>query len=61
MLAADFRRKVRMIPAARLPEFLADDYLAFLPDDLDGGKVPTEQLIQDFITYRKHVEGTDEK
>jgi hypothetical protein len=56
MLAPDFRKKVHMIPESRLNEFLADGYQQYAPDDMEGGQQNTEQLVRDFITYRKLVE-----
>ena len=56
MLSPDFRKKVYMIPESRLNEFLAEGYQQYAPDDMEGGQQSTEQLVQDFITYRKRVE-----
>jgi hypothetical protein len=56
MLAADFRKKVHMIPESDLPKFLEAGYESYLPDDTETGTVDTAQLVQDFVTYRKRVE-----
>jgi hypothetical protein len=56
MLAADFRKKVHMIRESQLPEFLADGYSQYLPDDMATGTVPTQTLVEDFVSYRKAVE-----
>ena len=56
MLAADFRKKVHMIPHTELSEHLMKDYMKYLPDDIEGGKVPTEDICKDFVAYRKFVE-----
>jgi len=56
MLAADFRKKVHMIPDSRLEEFLADDYQTYLPDDVSKGMVDTDVMVEDFIAFRKNVE-----
>ena len=56
MLAPDFRRKVHMIPEYELDKFLMDGYQQFLPDDIKLGKVPTNEMIDDFIKYRQYVE-----
>merc|ERR1712048_925461 len=56
MLAADFRKKVHMIPDSQLEEFLADDYQTYLPDDVSKGMVDTDVMVEDFIAFRKNVE-----
>mgnify|MGYP003565649968 CR=1 FL=1 len=56
MLAKDFRKKVHMIPESELGQFLEAGFEEFLPDDMSTGKASTEQMVQDYITYRKHVE-----
>lgn len=56
MLASDFRKKVHMIKEEEMFQFLEDNAKEFLPDDVAAGTVDTEALVQDFITYRKHVE-----
>jgi hypothetical protein len=58
MLAADFRTKVHMIPMEKLPEFLMEGYESYLPDDTTTGKAPTDDIVKDFIQYRKYVEGS---
>merc|ERR1712125_313000 len=56
MLAADFRKKVHIIPEAKLGEFLMDGYEDYLPDDFKSGKASTDDMVNDFIDYRKLVE-----
>ena len=56
MLASDFRKKVHMIPESQLDEFLEKGYEAYLPDDMSSGKAPTDDLVSDFIAYRKYAE-----
>ncbi len=56
MLAKDFRKKVHMIPESDVGKFLADDYGAYLPDDMETGKAPTEPMVQDFIAYQKYMD-----
>ena len=56
MLAPDFRKKVHMIPQTQLVDFLAAGYEEFLPDDVTGGKADTEQMVKDFVTFRKRYE-----
>lgn len=45
-----------MIPESRLEKYLEDGFEAFLPNDLSTGKANTEEIVADFITYRKSVE-----
>jgi CRAL/TRIO domain len=56
MLAADFRTKVFVIKEDEMLAHLAPGAEEFLPDETAKGKVPTDALVQDYITYRKHVE-----
>lgn len=57
MLASDFRKKVHIIPHSDIGEFLMNGYKAFLCDDMDGGQVNTDEMVSDFVAYRKEVEG----
>jgi hypothetical protein len=57
MLASDFRRKVKMIPQSQIGEFLMEGYEEFLCDDMKGGKASTQDMINDFLIFRKEVEG----
>lgn len=56
MLAKDFRKKVHVVDEADMYQHLAEDAVEFLPDEIEKGKVNTEELVKDFIAYRKHVE-----
>jgi hypothetical protein len=56
VLAADFRKKVHMIPKSQIGEFLMTEYPEFLCDDCEGGKANTDEIVRDFIAYRKEVE-----
>ncbi|GAX22111.1 hypothetical protein FisN_6Hh359 [Fistulifera solaris] len=56
MLAADFRKKVHVIPEADLPQFLMPGFESYLPDDADTGKAPSDEIVADFIKYRKYAE-----
>ena len=58
MLGITFVRKVHMISHGELPEFLEPGYEDCLPNDVRGGKCSARELVQDFITYRRHVEST---
>lgn len=60
MLAADFRKKVFMIPQEKLGDFFVDGFETYLPDDVSGlGKASTAEMVQDYVTYRKHVENKE--
>ena len=56
MLSAQFRRKVRMISEKNLGKYLQEGFEEFLPNETAFGKADTENLVEDFVTYRKHVE-----
>ena len=56
MLSADFQKCVHIIPNSQLGVFFGDGYRAYLPDDMSGGNCSTDDMIQDFIEYRKYVE-----
>ena len=60
MLSADFQKRVHIIPNSQLDVYLGDGYPACLPDDIVGGQNPTDEMIEDFIEYRKHVEYTSQ-
>lgn len=57
MLSADFRKKVFVIKEDVMYDHLAEDAVDYLPDETEKGKANTDEIVQDFITYRKHVEG----
>jgi hypothetical protein len=56
MLSEDFRKHVHMIKVADMSEFLAPGFKHFLPDDMHGGKAPTDAVIKNFIAERKIIE-----
>lgn len=56
MLAPDFRKKVHMIKEEKLSEFLEAGFETYLPDDMVSGLGKTEDMVKDFVTYRKFVE-----
>jgi len=56
MLSRTFRQKVHMIPEKDLGKFLARGYEQCLPDEFVSGKSDTNQLVQDFVTYRLALE-----
>jgi len=56
MLSKDFRKKVNVIPESKLSKYLAEGYEDFLPDELAGGRASTEDMVKDFVAYRKSIE-----
>mmetsp|Transcript_5433 Transcript_5433/g.13600 ORF Transcript_5433/g.13600 Transcript_5433/m.13600 type:complete len:265 (+) Transcript_5433:232-1026(+) len=56
MLAKDFQKKVHIIHASQLCEFLGEGYEQFLPNELEGGMANPEEIVNDFITLRKAAE-----
>lgn len=56
MLSPNFKRKVHMIPEAKLGDFLAPGYTKYLPQEFARGEVDAGELVQDFIRYRTYVE-----
>ena len=60
MLSAEFQKKVHMIPECQLADYLTPGYEQFLPDDMVTGEASTDGMVQDWITYRKFIEGHDD-
>lgn len=56
MLSTDFRKKVSVIPESELSNYLSKDFEDFLPDELADGRASTDDIVKDFIAYRKSVE-----
>lgn len=56
MLSESFQKKVHMIPEAKLSEFLQAGFEDYLPDEMETGRVNTNLLVEDFLTYRIAVE-----
>ena len=56
MLSKDFQKKVHMIPASKLPEFLAQGYEQYLPNELEGGTADPDKIVKNFIASRKAAE-----
>mmetsp|Transcript_4598 Transcript_4598/g.13010 ORF Transcript_4598/g.13010 Transcript_4598/m.13010 type:complete len:404 (+) Transcript_4598:119-1330(+) len=57
MLSEEFAKKVKLVSSQDLGDYLAEGYLEFLPDDVEGGKCVTKTAVDDFIRYRMAVEG----
>ena len=60
MLSSEFQKKVHMIPECQLADFLAPGFEELLPDDMVTGRASTDDMVQDWITYRKFIEGHDD-
>ena len=56
MLSTSFRKKVYMINDDELPFFMQLDYEKFLPDDVWGGQVKTDELVRDFVLFHQALE-----
>jgi hypothetical protein len=56
MLSADFRKKVSVIPESELSNYLSKGFEEYLPDELADGRASTDDMVKDFIAYRKSVE-----
>jgi hypothetical protein len=56
MLSNDFRKKVSVIPESELSNYLSKGFEDFLPDELADGRASTDDIVKDFIAYRKSVE-----
>jgi len=56
MLSKDFRKKVHVIPEAELSKYLSEGFEEFLPDELADGRASTDDMVKDFVAYRKSVE-----
>lgn len=56
MLTEDFRKKVSVIDESELSNYLSKGFEEFLPDEFADGRASTEDIVKDFIAYRKSVE-----
>eukprot|EP00568_Trieres_chinensis_P005759 CAMPEP_0183292292 /NCGR_PEP_ID=MMETSP0160_2-20130417/1398_1 /TAXON_ID=2839 ORGANISM="Odontella Sinensis, Strain Grunow 1884" /NCGR_SAMPLE_ID=MMETSP0160_2 /ASSEMBLY_ACC=CAM_ASM_000250 /LENGTH=298 /DNA_ID=CAMNT_0025453219 /DNA_START=10 /DNA_END=906 /DNA_ORIENTATION=+ len=56
MLSKDFQKKVHMIPASELSKHLEKDCEENLPDDIQCGKASTDDIVSDFVAFRKYME-----
>lgn len=61
MMSPEFQKKVHMIPERQLSDYLAPGYGSHLPDDMVSGEASTEDMVRDWVTYRKFIEGDDDK
>ena len=56
MLLPSFRRKVKICPESKISKYLQPGFEKYLPDDMQTGTANTEELVNDFIAFREHVE-----
>lgn len=56
MMSDDFAEKVAVVTSDDLGSYLMDGYCFHLPDDMDGGMLNTNALVQSFIAERKAIE-----
>lgn len=56
MLSEHFREKVHLVPEGVLVYYLAEGFEDFLPDEFSNGYASTEDIVKDYIAYRKSVE-----
>ena len=56
MLASDFRKHVHMIDESELGTYLEKGFEASLPNEFPSGEANTDELVSDFIRYRKYAE-----
>lgn len=58
MLAPSFRTRVKICNETKISKYLAPDFASHLPDDMSSGQVPTDAIVEDFISYRRHLEAS---
>ena len=58
MLAPSFRTRVKICNESKIAKYLASDFAMHLPDDMSTRQVPTVAIVQDFISYRRHLEAS---
>jgi len=56
MLSKDFRKKVNVIPETKLSKYLSEGFEEFLPDEFADGRASTDDIVKDFVAYRKSIE-----
>ena len=58
LLSSDFRNKVHKIKEDKLANYLEPGFEKYLPDEFKVGTASTDDIVADFITYRKFVEAS---
>lgn len=56
MLSKDFRKKVAVIPETNLSDYLSEGFEDFLPDEFASGCASSDDIVRDFVAYRKSIE-----
>jgi len=56
MMTEDFRKKVCRINEKDLGQFMAKGYEQFLPNDMKGGVLHADRIVQNYILERRHLE-----
>jgi hypothetical protein len=56
MLAPAFRKRVKMITERDLHRYLQEGYQTYLPDEMESGQANTDDLVEDFVNYRKYLD-----
>lgn len=61
MVSPNFQMKVHMISSKDLHMYLQDGYSRYLPDEMDEGRSPTDDIVNNYIVERKKIEQCGEK
>lgn len=61
MLSPNFQMKVHMISSKDLHMYLQDGYSRYLPDEMDQGRRPTDDIVTKYIVERKKIEECGEE
>jgi hypothetical protein len=56
ILSPAFQRNVHMISSEDLHMYFEEGFTSFLPDEMDMGKFPTDDIVTGFIEDRKRIE-----
>lgn len=61
LLNNELKSKIILINENELSKYLKTGFESFLPDDMDTGTLSTNDIVNDYITYRKYIENLNEK
>lgn len=56
MLAPSFRKRVKICNEDKIAKYLQSSFEDFLPDDMKTGRANTQQMLEDFISFRRFAE-----
>lgn len=56
MLAPSFRKRVKICNEIKISKYLAPDFESYLPDDMESGQAKMDDIVQDFICFRRYAE-----